>query len=176
MNTRSGAPDRASDLTRCPVEFRLAGVLRSRGLTLATAESCTGGLVAHRITSVPGSSDYFLGGVVSYSNELKESLLGVPASILQGRGAVSRECALAMAAGVRERTGASVGLATTGIAGPAGGTARKPVGLVYVACATPWGSVAAEFHFPGDRGSNIRASAEAALNLVLEQLERRPGE
>ncbi|HET7034765.1 MAG TPA: nicotinamide-nucleotide amidohydrolase family protein [Thermomicrobiaceae bacterium] len=142
-------------------------LLPRHGLTLATAESCTGGLVAQRITSVAGSSTYYVGGVVAYSNELKMSLLGVPPELLERHGAVSRQCALAMAAGIRERTGAAIGVATTGIAGPGGATATKPVGLVYVACATPWGEDARECRLPGDRWSNTRASADVALDLVL---------
>ena len=154
-----------------PVEERLLELLPPHGLTLSTAESCTGGLVAHRITGVAGSSTYYLGGVVSYSNELKQSLLGVPAEILERYGAVSRECAHAMADGVRRLTGASVGVATTGIAGPGGATPTKPVGLVYVACATPWDVQVRELRLPGDRFSNIRASADAALELTLSQVE-----
>ena len=153
-------------------EEQLLDLLPRHQLTLATAESCTGGLVAHRITSVPGSSEYFLGGVVSYSNGLKESLLGVPHELLREYGAVSRECALAMARGVRERTGALVGIATTGIAGPGGATVSKPVGLVYVACASPWDVTVEEHHFPGDRRSNIEASATVALDLALDEIKR----
>ena len=110
---------------------------RERGLTLATAESCTGGLVAARLTSVPGSSDVFLGGVVAYANEVKEAELDVPAEVLAEHGAVSAETAAAMARGARERLGADVAVAVTGIAGPGGGTPEKPVGLVYLHAAGP---------------------------------------
>src|SRR5690606_25849076 len=137
---RPDAPGRRSPMSERPPEEQLARLASAKGVTIATAESCTGGLVAHRITTVAGSSAYFIGGVVAYSNELKQSLLGVPAAILERHGAVSRQCALAMAQGVRLRTGADIGVSTTGIAGPGGATPTKPVGLVYIACATPWGS------------------------------------
>lgn len=150
-------------------ELQLARLLSSRGLTVATAESCTGGLVSHRITSVAGSSAYFIGGIVSYSNELKLSLLGVPTVVLEQYGAVSRECALAMARGVRLRTGADIGVATTGIAGPGGATSSKPVGLVYIACVTPWSDECEEHHWHGDRAENIALAAEAALQLLIRQ-------
>ncbi|HLI52251.1 MAG TPA: nicotinamide-nucleotide amidohydrolase family protein, partial [Thermomicrobiaceae bacterium] len=115
-------------------EQRLFEVFTGKGLTIATAESCTGGLIAHRITTVSGSSAYFVGGVVSYSNALKQKLLGVTEETLRTAGAVSRECALQMAGGVRRLTGATVGISSTGIAGPGGATPTKPVGLVYIAC------------------------------------------
>ena len=164
----------ANERAELPAEVKLGEELARRGLTLATAESCTGGLVAHRITGIAGSSAYFLGGVVSYSNELKAALLGVPEQILRERGAVSRECAQAMAEGVRSRTGATMSLATTGIAGPGGATPTKPVGLVYIACSGPWGTVVHEHRFAGDRHANIRASAQAALDLALDQLAAHP--
>ncbi len=152
-------------------EQQLADLLTARGLTVATAESCTGGLVSHRITSVAGSSTYFPGGVVSYSNAMKQSLLGVPTAILEQRGAVSRECALAMARGVRRLTGADVGVSSTGIAGPGGATARKPVGLIYVACSTPEGDVVEEHRWHGTRLENIELAADAALALVVGMLD-----
>ena len=110
---------------------RVLEMMRERGLTLATAESCTGGLVASTITRVPGSSDVFLGGVVSYANRVKEQVLGVSPKTLAAVGAVSPECAKEMAEGVRRLMGADVAISTTGIAGPSGGTPEKPVGLVY---------------------------------------------
>lgn len=110
---------------------RVLEIMRSRGLTLATAESCTGGLLASTITRVPGSSDVFLGGVVSYANRVKHELLGVAEETLERYGAVSPQCAQEMALGVRRLVGADVALSTTGIAGPSGGTPEKPVGLVY---------------------------------------------
>jgi PncC family amidohydrolase len=144
-------------------------------LTIATAESCTGGLVSHRITTIPGSSAYFLGGIVAYSNEVKHSLLAVPQDVLERFGAVSAECALAMARGVRERIGADIGISTTGIAGPGGATPTKPVGLVYIACSAPWGDYYEEHRFTGNRIETIRASAEAALACVIDQISRRDG-
>lgn len=149
------------------LEQQLTELLTARELTIATAESCTGGLIAHRITTVAGSSAYFLGGVVAYSNALKETMLDVPAAILEQHGAVSRECALAMARGIRARTGASIGLSSTGIAGPSGATPTKPVGLVYLACVTPFGEVCQEHRWRGDRIENIERSAEAALQLAV---------
>lgn len=156
------------------LERQLYDLLTGRRLTLATAESCTGGLVGHLITTVSGSSAYYLGGVIAYSNELKQALLGVPASILETRGAVSRECAEAMAQGIRERTGADIGISTTGIAGPTGATPTKPVGLVYLACATPRGVICEEYRFHGDRLTNIRLAAEAALRLALREAAALP--
>ena len=136
-------------------------------LTVAVAESCTGGAVAARIVSVAGSSNYLLGGVVAYSNEAKHRLLGVSAEILATRGAVSAECAAAMAEGARRALGAGVAVSTTGIAGPAGATARKPVGLVYIGLATPTDTHVDEHHFSGDRAAVIAAATEAALRLLL---------
>jgi PncC family amidohydrolase len=141
------------------------------GLTVATAESCTGGLVAHAITSRAGSSGYFVGGVVSYSDEVKRSALGVPADILGQHGAVSAQVALAMAGGVRERLGSDIGIGVTGIAGPDGGSADKPVGLVYVAVNDRLGADVRRFHWTGDRASNIAESAAAALAFLMERAE-----
>jgi nicotinamide-nucleotide amidase len=149
-----------------PIEELVLGVCRKRGLTLATAESCTGGLVGARLTSVPGSSDVFLGGVIAYANEVKEAELGVPASVLATHGAVSAETASAMAQGARARLGADVAVAVTGIAGPGGGTPEKPVGLVYLCAAGPGGESARDFVVTGDRESvRVRATV-AALHLV----------
>jgi PncC family amidohydrolase len=136
--------------------------------TLATAESCTGGTVAARIASLSGSSAYFLGGVISYSNDVKHNVLGVPHSVLDERGAVSPECARAMAIGARKLTGSDIAVSTTGIAGPAGGTARKPVGLVYIGLATPTWLEAFEFQFEGDRARVIDQAAFQALTILLE--------
>ena len=136
-------------------------------LTVAVAESCTGGAVAARIVSVAGSSNYLLGGIVAYSNDAKRRLLGVSEEILATRGAVSAECAAAMAEGARRVFGADVAVSTTGIAGPAGATARKPVGLVYVGLATPTETHVDEHHFTGDRAAVIAAATEAALRLLV---------
>ena len=145
---------------------------RERGLTLATAESCTGGMVATRLTSVPGSSDVFLGGVVAYANEVKEAELGVDPALLERHGAVSPEVAAAMASGARERLGADVAVSVTGIAGPGGGTEEKPVGLVYVHASGPGGERSAELNVPGEREQIRRRATAAALHLVRRLLSQ----
>jgi len=154
------------------VEEHVLDLCRARGLTLATAESCTGGLVAARLTSVPGSSDVVLGGVVAYANAVKEAELGVPADVLERHGAVSAETAAAMARGARERLGADVAVSVTGVAGPDGGTAEKPVGLVYVHAEGPHGGLGRELSFPGDRASIRARSVVVALHLVRTLLAR----
>jgi nicotinamide-nucleotide amidase len=155
-----------------PVEELVLGLCRERGLKLATAESCTGGLVAARLTSVPGSSDVFVGAVVAYANEVKARELGVPQEILERHGAVSPEAAAAMASGVRERLGADVAVAVTGIAGPGGGSAEKPVGLVDLHAEGPDGVLARELDFPGDREAIRARAAVAALHLLRTLLTR----
>jgi nicotinamide-nucleotide amidase len=145
---------------------------RERGLTLATAESCTGGLIAARLTAVSGASDVLRVGIVSYANEAKVDQLGVPEELLERHGAVSAEVAAAMARGARERLGVDVAVSVTGVAGPGGGTAEKPVGLVYYHAETPDGSRGATFSFPGDRDSIRRRSVVAALHLVRRLLEQ----
>jgi competence/damage-inducible protein CinA-like protein len=155
-----------------PVEEHVLALLRARGLTLATAESCTGGMVAARLTSVPGASASFLGAVVAYADEVKRAELGVAAETLAEHGAVSAETAEAMARGARERLCADVAVAVTGIAGPDGGTPEKPVGLVYLYAEGPDGGMGREFSFPGDRAA-IRARATVgALHLVRSLLTR----
>lgn len=149
-----------------PPEVVVGHFLRERGLTLAAAESCTGGLLSHRITDVPGSSDYYLGSVTAYANAVKEQLLGVPRDVLETRGAVSQETALAMARGARRLLGADLALSVTGIAGPGGGTPGKPVGLTYIALAAPDGEWVEEHRWTGDRSVNKAASASAALALL----------
>jgi nicotinamide-nucleotide amidase len=139
---------------------------RTRGLTLATAESCTGGMVAERLTSVAGSSDVFVGAIVAYANEVKERDLGVPADTLASHGAVSAETAAAMAAGARKRLGVDLAVAVTGIAGPDGGSDEKPVGLVYLHVEGPDGGRGVDFLFPGDRGSIRRRATVTALHLA----------
>ena len=141
-------------------------------LSVATAESCTGGGVAAALTSLAGSSDYVMGGIVSYSNAAKAKLLGVSQEILDTRGAVSPECARAMAEGARRALETDLAVSTTGIAGPGGGTARKPVGLVYIAVATSEGAAAVEHQFTGDRVAVTNAATEAALAMLLEHIER----
>jgi nicotinamide-nucleotide amidase len=149
-----------------PIEELVLSLCRERKWTLATAESCTGGLVSARLTSVPGSSEVFVGGVVSYANAVKASALGVPEAVLREHGAVSAETAAAMAAGARARLEADVAVAVTGIAGPGGGTPEKPVGLVYLHASAPGGERALDFVVPGDRETVRLRSAVAALHLV----------
>ncbi len=144
---------------------------RLRGLTLGTAESCTGGLVAGRLTSVPGSSDVFRGGLVAYDNDVKEAVLGVPADLIGAHGAVSAEVAAAMAHGARERLGVDVAVSVTGIAGPGGGTPEKPVGLVFLHVAGPMGERALRIELPGDREVIRSRCTVAALHLVRRLLE-----
>ena len=153
-----------------PVEAHVLDLCRARGLTLATAESCTGGLVAARLTGVPGSSEVFRGGIVAYANDVKEAELGVPAATLEAYGAVSAEAALAMAEGARRRLGVDVAVSVTGIAGPDGGTPEKPVGLVHYAAVGPEGTLVHEFNVPGDRGAIRSRSTVMALHLVRRLL------
>jgi len=144
---------------------------RKQGYTLATAESCTGGHLAAALVEVPGASEVFVGGVVSYANSVKEGLLGVSAATLAEKGAVSQEVALQMAEGVRQRLGAAVGVATTGIAGPTGGSPEKPVGTVWIAQVGPGAYQSAHrFLFPGDRQTVIQRATAAALSLLWKGL------
>jgi len=146
-------------------------LLKLGGYTLATAESCTGGLLAGRITDVPGSSEYFLEGVVSYSNEAKNDLLGVPKKWIKEHGAVSEQVAGAMAAGIRKRAGSTFGVGVTGIAGPGGGSQEKPVGLVYIALADDTQTTLRKFIFPGDRQFIRTLSVNAALDMVRRRIK-----
>ena len=150
---------------------QLQGICLGRGVTVALAESCTGGLIAATLTSVPGSSGYFRGGVVSYSNEAKEAFLDVPAATLAAHGAVSAQVAKAMALGARARFDATLGVSVTGIAGPDGGTEEKPVGLTYVGLAAERGADVRRFAFSGDRAENREAGARAALEWLIEAAE-----
>lgn len=142
-----------------------------RKATLATAESCSGGLIAHRVTNVAGASAYFLGGVVSYSNQAKLELLNVSPADLNAHGAVSEPVARQMAEGVRLRFGATWGIGVTGIAGPTGGTPEKPVGLVYIAVSGPAGTVIRRNQFVGPRESVKEQTAQTALELLADQLK-----
>jgi len=153
----------AGDETLEAVAGRL---LRDKGATIALAESCTGGLVAERLTDVPGSSAYVLGGVVAYANAVKQDLLGVPAELIEAHGAVSEPCARAMAEGVRARFGSSLGIATTGISGPDGGSEEKPVGLVYIALADAERTHVDRFVFPLDRTRHRQLTAQVALDWI----------
>ena len=153
-----------------PLEVQLGELIRPRGLKLAVAESCTGGLIGHRLTNVPGSSEYFLGGIVAYSYEAKQSLLGVSGLTLARFGAVSEETAREMALGARRALGAHLALSVTGIAGPGGATPDKPVGLTWIALSTPDLTRAARFIWRGDRSANKEASAQAALEMLQAYL------
>lgn len=149
---------------------RLSDTCLERGLTVATAESCTGGLVAHAITEIAGASAYFRGAFVTYANDVKRDQLGVAQELLDAHGAVSAQVARAMAEGARARLGADVAVAVTGIAGPGGGSAEKPVGLTYVAVADDAGVDVRRHLWTGDRGANKRDSAVSALELLLDRL------
>ncbi|MFZ5857451.1 MAG: CinA family protein [Chloroflexota bacterium] len=152
-------------------EVIIGQLLRARGLKLATAESCTGGLIADRITDVPGSSEYFLGGFVSYAYEAKVACLGVSWDTLQKHGAVSRETVLEMARGARKALGADIAISVSGIAGPGGGLPEKPVGTTWIGLVTPEGESAEVFYWKGDRRMNKEESAQQALKMVIEYLE-----
>lgn len=152
---------------------RLQGICLGRGLTVALAESCTGGLVATTITEVAGSSGYFLGGVVAYSNGGKTALLDVPQAALDAHGAVSAQVAKAMAAGTQARFGAALAASVTGVAGPDGGSPEKPVGLTYVGLADGSTIAVRRFTFGGDRAANRELAARAALDWLIEAAEAR---
>ena len=148
------------------LEEVVARVLTENRATVAVAESCTGGMLAERLTKIPGSSSYFLGGVICYSNELKASLVGVPQSLIEAKGAVSSEVALALADGIRKRTGATLGVGVKGVAGPAGGTPEKPVGLVHIGLADEHGPRERAYRFPGDRERIRQFASQSALDAV----------
>ncbi len=160
-----------------PLEFQIGPLLRASGLKLVVAESCTGGLVGHRITNVPGSSDYYLGSITAYAYEAKEHLLGVNHDTLVAYGAVSPQTAIEMARGARQALDADfgvehiLGLSVTGIAGPGGGTPTKPVGLVWFGFSTPTGEWTWSHVWPGDRVQNKEDSAEQALKIILAYLQ-----
>jgi nicotinamide-nucleotide amidase len=156
------------------LEAKVGRLLRARGLTVALAESCTGGLVGHRLTQVPGSSAYVERGVVVYSNAAKQALLGVPAEVLASHGAVSAPCAEAMARGVRALADTDLGVSVTGIAGPDGGTPTKPVGLVFIGLADRAGAASHRFRFDRDREGNKALSAALALDLIRRYCLDRP--
>lgn len=155
------------------LELRVGNILAERNLTLAVAESCTGGLLASRITDVPGSSAYFMGGIVAYSYEAKAALLGVSWDTLNGKGAVSKETVIEMARGARRAFGVDIVVSVSGIAGPGGGTPDKPVGTVWVGLAVSGGEEARHFIWDGDRIQNKYLSSEAALQFILDYLEGR---
>jgi nicotinamide-nucleotide amidase len=152
-----------------------ANALTLNQATISTAESCTGGLLAERLTRIPGSSNYFLGGVVSYSNELKSAWVDVPAAIIESRGAVSAEVALALADGIRRRTGSTLGVGITGVAGPGGGTPEKPIGLVHIALADGNAPVERGLRFPGDRERVRWQASQTALDMLRRYFLYGPG-
>ena len=152
------------------LESVIGQLLRDKGLTLSTAESCTGGNIAQLITSIAGSSDYFKGSVVAYANEIKEQILGVPHQVLAEHGAVSEQTVIAMADGIRQRFSTDCSIAVSGIAGPGGGTDEKPVGTTWIAVATPNGTIARKFLLGEHRGRNIRKASVAALHLLRDKL------
>lgn len=153
---------------------RLQAACIARGLTVATAESCTGGAIAEAITAVAGSSGYFRGAIVSYAVDTKASLLGVDPDVVAAHGAVSAQVAVAMAVGVRERLVTSVAVSVTGIAGPSGGSASKPVGLTYLGLADQAGGDVRRFHWTGDRSENRAESVRAALEWLVDWAEAQP--
>ncbi len=154
------------------LEGNIGGLLKKKKWTLAVAESCTGGLIGHRLTNVSGSSEYFLEGAVTYSNEAKQIRLGVDPALIEAHGAVSEEVATAMAEGIRHKSGSDFGLAVTGIAGPTGGTPDKPVGLTFIAVTGPQGTRCEQFRFHQDRVRNKERAAQAALNLLRLYLSK----
>lgn len=168
--------ERSRPEQRAEEQHRLSQILgeslRQRGWTCATAESCTGGLIGHLITSVAGSSDYFLGGIIAYANSAKQSLLGVREATLASVGAVSPETASEMVEGARRSLGADLAIASTGIAGPGGATSRKPVGLIYIAVATPDGVEVQELRLAGSRLENINQTATSALQAAIDACGR----
>jgi len=153
------------------LEFRVGKHLQERKLKLALAESCTGGLVSSRITDIPGSSEYFWGGVVAYAYEAKVALLGVSWDTLNSRGAVSRETVLEMARGARQVLSTDIAASVSGIAGPGGGTVEKPVGTTWIGFVADQGEWAQLYHFSGDRFQIKSAAADAALQILLDYLE-----
>jgi PncC family amidohydrolase len=159
-------------MTGKPLEVLVGELLLRHGLRLAVAESCTGGLVGHRITNVAGSSDYYMGSVTAYANEAKARLLGVHWETLEKYGAVSKETAIEMACGVRQALAADLGLSVTGIAGPGGGTPEKPVGLTWIGLSAEGLDEAWQYIWKGDRIQNKEQSAERALRLLVNYLDK----
>ena len=153
------------------IEEMIGTILKGRKMTIATAESCTGGLVSDRITDIPGSSEYFLGGIVAYSYEAKVALLDVSWDTLRAHGAVSKEVVIEMARGVRVALGATLAVSVSGIAGPGGGLPDKPVGTTWIGLSTTEGDWALHHVWDGDRTENKALSADAAMQLVLDYLE-----
>jgi len=153
------------------LEFEIGKLLQQKRYKLSLAESCTGGLLGYRVTNVPGSSEYFVGGVVAYSYEVKANTLGVSWDTLNGFGAVSGETVLEMARGVKKLLDADIAVSVSGIAGPGGGTPEKPVGTTWIGLVTPDGEWSREFHFDGNREQNKTSSADAAFQMLLGYLQ-----
>lgn len=153
------------------LESAIGEILKATGKTLSTAESCTGGMISSLITSVPGSSEYFLGSVTSYANSVKENVLGVPSKIIEEYGAVSSECVSAMAEGVRRLTGSDYSVATSGIAGPGGGSDQKPVGTVWIGVSSHMGTETFSLKFNSDRKRNIERFSSSALHILLKRIK-----
>jgi nicotinamide-nucleotide amidase len=154
---------------------KVSDELKKHQVTIATAESCTGGLIAHSLTNVSGSSDYFDRGVICYSNTAKIELLGIRVQLLENFGAVSKQVAAAMAKAIQQRSQVDIGIATTGIAGPTGGTKDKPVGLVFIGISAKDTVVVKEFLFSGNRLANKDSTCTAALELLLETISQNKG-
>ena len=146
---------------------KISIILKEKNLKIATAESCTGGLISHNLTNISGSSEYFDRGIVSYSNKAKTKLLDVSENILEKYGAVSEQTAKAMAEGIRIKSNVDIGIATTGIAGPSGGTKDKPVGLVYIGISTNNNTIVKKYQFSGSRLENKESTCKAALEMLL---------
>lgn len=151
---------------------KISLILKEQNLKIATAESCTGGLIAHTLTNISGSSDYFDRGVISYSNKSKTELLGVPEKLIDKYGAVSNPVAKAMADGIRVKSEVDIGISTTGIAGPTGGTKEKPVGLVFIAISTKDNVIVKKYQFGGNRIQNKYDTCKAALDMLYDNLKR----
>jgi nicotinamide-nucleotide amidase len=149
---------------------KISIILKEKNLKIAVAESCTGGLISHNFTNISGSSEYFDRGIVSYSNNAKLELLDVSENIIEEYGAVSEQVAKAMAEGIRKKSNVDIGISITGIAGPAGGTEDKPVGLVYIAISTTNNTIVKKYQFPGDRLENKESTCSAALEMLLESI------
>jgi len=152
------------------IEMVVGRLLREKGNTVSFAESCTGGYLSHLLTSIPGSSDYYIGSSISYANEVKSKFLGVDPEVIYEKGAVSEEVALAMAKGVRSKLGSTWAVSTTGVAGPGGGSPDKPVGTIWIGLDGPSGSFAKKFNFAGDRLRNIQLTGAFALNMLRKEL------
>jgi len=165
---KSSFPTKVMSLMNKEILNKISIILKKQLLKIATAESCTGGLISHTLTNISGSSDYFDRGIISYSNKAKIELLGVTEDLLEKYGAVSEQVAKAMATGVRIQSNVDIGIATTGIAGPTGGTKDKPVGLVYIAVSTDDTTIVKKFQFSGDRLENKENTCDAALQMLLD--------